>query len=99
MRTEILGTCYPFAGMFEGQVWDLCCPRFSTDIVAEWQVIEHLIKQGFHLVYLKAEAHNAWYCQFSRKHEDGVFVYDSRVKKSAALAICIAALRAVEEDV
>lgn len=65
-------------------------PRYSTDIAAAWQIIEHLQKQGWGFELMDRGAQVS--CIFNTNPDDLYYSTDD----TASLAICKAALKAVE---
>lgn len=77
-------------------------PRYSTDIAAAWQVVEkwRAKGEGFQLDSLgftgvEGETDAAWRCSFMDATDGGMEHYSAEAE-TAPLAICLAALAAVE---
>lgn len=72
-------------------------PEYSTDISAAWEVVDLLSKKGFSLYLKETNNHSiSWECAFSKLHQplDDECVTDVG---TAHHAICLAALKAVEQ--
>ena len=66
-------------------------PEYSTNIAHAWQVVEKMRKTHFKWFEM-AHRPNGYVCNFSGNQKDTVF------EETAPLAICKAALKAVEEN-
>ncbi len=74
-------------------------PHYSTDIAAAWTVVEKLRVHGevaFSLVTasMMSEGHDEWVARFDIQHPK--YHFEFAFDKSAPLAICKAALKAVK---
>ncbi len=73
------------------------CPKYSTDIAAAWLAVEKMIAGGwFPEVQFNNWGEESWNASFSRLTSDPVAGFVSRHRNTAPLAICCAALAAVE---
>ena len=73
-------------------------PVFSTSIAAAWQVVEKMREHPnvlLHTLHLVAYPYNRAYAAFAGLPDDGDFV-EANGDHSVPLAICRAALRAIE---
>ena len=102
---KVMGwTVDPIGRMYTGDIVRHCMginmeTRFnpSTDIAAAWEVCEKM-REGF-LVKIEDcywSSNDDWLCAFYRDTEEE---YNEVVTTTAPLAICLAALRAVGEDI
>lgn len=69
-------------------------PQYSTDIAAAWKVVEHLTDAEYGVVLSNVRAADTWTCEIDRSEWAGSEVEDGA---TAPLAICLAALKAVEK--
>jgi len=67
-------------------------PHYSTDIAAAWQVVEKMQADGW-VLDLQGEK-NSWYCMFLRAGFQRAIANGRH--RSAPLAICLSALKTVE---
>lgn len=75
--------------------WDIL-PHYSTDIAAAWQIVDHLRsgERGFNLFAANSASFPAWIATFyPDAYEDHEAAADT-----APMAICLAALAALEHD-
>lgn len=93
------GTCYSLVetGSMFGTVGG--CPRYSTDIVAAWTVVEHLMATLDGAIFSLISAHGEWEAGFGYWAPGEQWIaHDSapQTVDTAPLAICLAALATVD---
>lgn len=69
-------------------------PRYSVDIAAAWQVVEHM-RGDYRTTIASDTTGTLWHCKFETLDDDP-FPYFSTNQDTAPLAICKAALKAKE---
>jgi len=104
MEMEVLGENEePIDGMkhFEDFITgNHCVPRYSTDIAAAWQVVEHLVSSGRFFFRLSGAGREpdtdpVWQVTLAEYPDDETTVETRRLAYTVPLAICSAALAAV----
>ena len=83
----------------------LCIPKYSTDIAAAWEVLDHVYKtSGFQEIsILRFSESDGWEVRLGKPgsrtrieaHVSGSMLNHENVAQAAPLAICLAALKAV----
>ena len=73
-------------------------PHYSETIAAAWLVVEEMRKRGWtiHLSDNRNHYEAAWDCRFFRRENPGHKDRAIHIGETPALAICVAALRALE---
>ena len=66
-------------------------PQYSTDIAAAWEVVEKMHSRDFSMMAEWDDEDRMWFVGFSNKES-----YKADEAATAPLAICLAALKAVE---
>jgi len=104
---RVMGIEHRCARQPNGMRFDIVCPvcdtaeHYSTDITAAWAVVETLhgrmtiMGPGAVEIFDKGERVSQWTCAFM--DEDGYPDYFAEAD-TAPLAICLAALKTVEDD-
>lgn len=88
-------------GLPPGASHDSCrqkVPPFSTDIAAAWVVVEHMrltSTRDCFCLWSPTDESSAWFALFDRKWHGRSEVYEGEAGETAAHAICLAALKAV----
>lgn len=90
------GTEYVYWRLEDGMLSSMSRWHFSTDIAVAWEVVERLTSQNKGVFISRYHSASDWWVCI--KWRDGVdFVYD-RSASTVPLAICLAALAAVEKE-
>lgn len=75
-------------------------PEFSTDIAAAWEVLNHFVSQDEMTTWELGKCEpkgKLFYCKFEMWDREGKqWIYPIEKATTAPLAICLAALKAVE---